>query len=63
MKFGDKVVVHTYKSKPGKGLSYNGFEGTILEDYDAEGWDVIDVERSVDNEIVSVYGFSIKKEE
>ena len=59
---GDTVSVRAHKSEPGKGLSYNELSGTLLDDvYDSEGWVVVDV---LTNGVeVSIYCFSIKREE
>ena len=57
---GDMVAVGTSRREPGTGLSYEPFTGTLLEDCNGEGWDVVDVQHGKTGEVVSVYSFSVK---
>ena len=56
-KQGDQVKVSAYTSEEGKGLTYGGFTGTVVEDGRVGGWDVYDV--MINGELQAVYGFSI----
>lgn len=55
---GTRVSVRAYKSKPGRGLSYPAFHGTMLEGMRRGGWDVVDV-RDDNGQERSVYAFSL----
>lgn len=44
------------------GLSYPSFSGILLEGTAIGGWDVSDVRRT-DGEVISVYAFSISKDD
>lgn len=56
----DGVAVWGRNCDPGKGLSYGTFLGTLLEDCNREGWDVVDVRHGATDEVVSVYSFSVR---
>lgn len=53
------VIVNPHNSKKGEGLSYPRIVGTLEEDCNGEGWDVVEV-RSQQHGIYSVYSFDVK---
>ena len=61
IKASTRVLVRKWWSDPGQGLTYFPFHGTLLEDCNGEGWDVVDVRRS-NGKVTSVYSFSVEKE-
>ena len=60
IKKNTKVLVRKWKSDPGKGLSYAPFFGTLLEDCNGSGWDVIDIKR-ITGKTQSVYSFCVER--
>ena len=58
LRAGDRVRVRGHSSARGKGLTYLGFTGVLLEDVAPGGWDVVDVRAR--NGVQSVYAFSLE---
>lgn len=60
---GAAVNVSLYRSKSTQGgLTYSSFTGTLVDDAGtSRGWDVVDVLNHANNEVISVYCFSLSE--
>ena len=58
---GDVVNVSFYRSKSTQqGLTYSSFTGTLVDSAGtSRGWDVVDVRNHANNEVTSIYCFSL----